>query len=390
MEAKNRAITAFKERFGNLPAGLAFAPGRVNLLGEHVDYNDGFVLPVALDRATWVAFSPSSSDSTDLWAADFEESASLAPDQTSAGPSAWQASAPPWAKYPAGVAWSLARAGQDVRGINAAFASDVPRGAGLSSSASVEVAFAQAWGAAAGWSLPPMELAILCQRAENDFVGVQCGIMDQFASSCGEAGRVLLLDCRSLEWQGLPLPTDASIVIADTSVRRSLADSAYNERRESCRQAVELLSREMPGIKALRDVSPEDFALHAASLPPVTARRAQHIVDEIARARRAVDLLSAGDITGFGALMNACHASLRDLYEVSCPELDVMVAIAQSLDGCLGARLTGAGFGGCTVNLVLDEKAAEFSRALAYRYQGETGKTAQVYLTSAGPGAGVE
>lgn len=369
---------------------MAFAPGRVNLLGEHVDYNDGFVLPAALDRATWVVFSPSSSDHAALWAADFQQPASFALEQVRGGPSAWSASSPQWAKYPAGVAWSLLQGGHEVCGLNAAFASDVPRGAGLSSSASVEMAFAVAWQALGSWSFSPMDLALLCQRAENEYVGVQCGLMDQFASACGRAGHALFLDCRSLEWQALPLPADAGIVIADTSVRRSLADSAYNERRQACQEAVRLLSRELPGIVSLRDVSPVDFNRQAASLPATVARRARHVVEEIARTRLAVGLLTAGDIAGFGLLMNECHASLRDLYEVSCPELDAMVAIAQSLDGCYGARLTGAGFGGCTVNLVRKEKVAEFSRALSFRYQRETGKVAQVYITSACEGAGLE
>lgn len=234
-----------------------------------------------------------------------------------------------------------------------------------------------------------MDLARLCQRAENEYVGVQCGIMDQFASACGTRDHLLFLDCRSLDWQPLPLPPGASIVIADTSVRRSLANSAYNERRASCEQAVRLLGKNLPGIRALRDVSVDEFNQHAGLLPEQVARHARHVVEEIERTRTAIDLLRGGDASAFGELMNACHASLRDLYEVSCPELDSMAAIAQSLEGCYGARMTGGGFGGCTVNLVETERVSAFTRALAYRYQMETGKVPQIYVTHAAQGAGL-
>jgi len=390
MEAKNRAIEAFALKFGPRPTALAFAPGRVNLLGEHVDYNEGFVLPAALDRATWVAFSASASTQTTLYTADFDQVASFTPEEVLPKPVPGGSELPAWANYPAGVSLALRQAGLEAKGMQAAFASDVPRGAGLSSSASVEVAFAVAWQFLGGWSLQPMELALLCQRAENDYVGVQCGIMDQFASVCGREGRALFLDCRSLDWQTVPLPAELSIIIADTSVRRSLSQSGYNERRESCNEAVQDLSRDLPGIHSLRDVSLGEFNRYAHSLSPLAASRARHVVEEIERTRRGVDLLTTGDAAGFGHLMNECHASLRDLYQVSCPELDTMVAIAQSLEGCYGARLTGGGFGGCTVNLVQSDKAAGFARALAYHYQKETGRTPQVYTTEAGEGAGLQ
>jgi galactokinase len=389
MNAKENAIETFKQNFGAHPAGLAFAPGRVNLLGEHVDYNDGFVLPAAIDRATWIAFRASGSRLTTLWAADFEESAAFDLDSLQDRNIPEMDMTTRWARYPAGVAWALQAAGLEVAGMQAAFASDVPRGAGLSSSASVEVAFALAWGALGGWSLPRMDLARLCQRAENEYVGVQCGIMDQFAAACGDRDHLLHLDCRSLEWQPMPLPPGVSIVIADTSVRRSLSNSAYNDRRASCEQAVSILSGVLPGIRALRDISGQEFNRHAGLMPEAVARHARHVVEEIERTRQAPGLLNAGDAAGFGALMNACHASLRDLYEVSCPELDTMASIAQSLDGCHGARLTGAGFGGCTVNLVASESVPGFTRALAYRYQMETGKTPQIYVTHAAQGAGL-
>jgi galactokinase len=251
------------------------------------------------------------------------------------------------------------------------------------------MAFAVAWQALAGGSLPPMELARLCQRAENRYVGMNCGIMDQFASACGKKDCALLLDCRSLEWQTLPLPKGTVLVVADTGVRHALVESGYNDRRASCEEAVRILQGPLPGIRALRDVSPEEFRRHAHLLPEVTARRARYIVEEIERMREAPDLLRGGKVGEFGGLMNECHAGLRDLYEVSCPELDVLVAVAQSLPGCRGARPTGAGFGGSTINLV-DENAAEgFNRALGLGYNRRTGRTAEILQCHASDGAGL-
>lgn len=387
MHPKELAIHAFRQRFGKNPAQVALAPGRVNLLGEHVDYNDGFVLPAAIDRATYVAFSPADAGQSTLLAADFAEEVSLTPESIPAKTSADGAPLPGWALYPAGVAWALAEAGQAVPAMQAAFASDVPRGAGLSSSASVEMAFALAWQTMGGWSLPPMQRARLGQKAENQYVGVNCGIMDQFASACGAANHLLLLDCRSLEWQLLPVPAGISIVIADTSVRRKLTEGAYNARRAACEQAVQVLSEHLPGIKALRDVSPEDFTRLRNQLAGETARRAQHVIEEIERTRRAIPLLKQGEIRAFGQLMNACHASLRDLYEVSIRELDVMVELAQALPGCYGARLTGAGFGGCTVNLVEKAAAENFTAQLGQQYRRETGLQPEIYVCQAAGGA---
>ncbi len=284
----------YRRRFGRECQAVARAPGRVNLLGEHVDYNDGFVLPAATDRATYVAFGSADSDATTLWADDFEQEstfshANLADKQASDG-----SPLPAWARYPAGVAWSLQEAGLPVAGMRAAYASDVPRGAGLSSSASVELAFAISWMHLADHRMPAMELARLCQRAENQYVGVNCGIMDQAASACAEQDRVMHLDCRSLEYQTLPLPEDVVIIVADTGVRHSLVGSAYNDRRSACERAVELLKADLPGIRALRDVSPTDFDRLAAQLPPEVEKRARHVVEEIDRTRKAVPLLRVG------------------------------------------------------------------------------------------------
>lgn len=246
-----------------------------------------------------------------------------------------------------------------------------------------------AWQTLGGWTLPPMRLALLAQRAENQYVGVNSGIMDQFASACGVENNLLLLDCRSLEWRSLPLPVGVSIVIADTSVRRKLTSGAYNNRRAACEEAVRLLKRDLPAIRSLRDVGVEDFNRFERNLPGEVAKRARHVVEEIERTKQARVLLEAGDVGSFGRLMNQCHVSLRDSYEVSCPELDAMVEIAQSLDGCLGARLTGAGFGGCTVNLVLREQVEEFSRSLAKKYKAKTNLEPEVYACRASRGAGL-
>jgi galactokinase len=387
VKTSERVTGIFQQRYGKPCEAVARAPGRVNLLGEHVDYNDGFVMPAATDRATYVAFASSGSDETTLWAEDFQEEARFTSTSLHDKRGADGEPLAGWARYPAGVAWSLMQAGHPARGMLAAFASDVPRGAGLSSSASVEVAFGMAWMKLAGVALPPMDLALICQRAENQYVGVNCGIMDQAASACSEEGRLMLLDCRSLEYQTLPLAEGTVIIVADTGVRHNLASSAYNDRRAACEKAVEMLRRDVPGIKALRDVSLEDFDRFAHKLPPEVEMRARHVVEEIERARRAPVHLQSGDLQAFGRSMNACHASLRDLYEVSCPELDAMAAIAQSLPGCYGARLTGAGFGGCTVNLVDRARADAFVDALRTGYQSATPREAEIYVCTASRGA---
>jgi galactokinase len=377
----------FHETFGGAPTHLVRAPGRVNLLGEHVDYNDGFVLPAAIDRATYIAFSPTDSDLSTLLAVDFDQRASFSPQTIPSKAQLDGSPLPEWAHYPAGVMWSLNENKLDIRGLNAVFASNVPRGSGLSSSASVEMAFMLAWQTLSDWTLPPMQRALLGQKAENQYVGVNCGIMDQFASACGVENKLLLLDCRSLEWKTIPLPEDVSIVIADTTVRRKLTSGEYNKRRAACEEAVRLLRQDLPNIRSLRDVNVEAFNRFADKLPEEVSKRARHVVEEIERSNQAEALLTAGNTQRFGELMNQCHASLRDFYEVSSPELNAMASIAQSLDGCYGARLTGAGFGGCTANLVAREKADEFARTLAVRYETETGLHPEIYITRASNGA---
>jgi galactokinase len=377
----------FRQQFNGLPSVLARAPGRVNLLGEHVDYNEGFVLPVAIDRAVQVAVAPTSDEIVTLVALDLNERVSFSLDRLGEKIDVNGDRLPTWARYPAGVAYVLKQEGLAVRGVRGVFTSDVPIGAGLSSSAAVEVAFAVTWRSLGEWKRDALQLAQLCQRAENQYVGVNCGLMDQFASACGMEGDALYFDTRSLEWQPVPLPPRTAVVIADSGVRRSLAASAYNERRASCEQAVEILRQYMPNIHSLRDVSSVEFAAYSEFLPPTVRKRTEHVIKEIARVQDAVIALRRGDAQLFGGLMYSGHASLRDLYEVSCPELDALVNIARQQPGCFGARLTGAGFGGCTVNLVEEASAQAFIQNLKVAYQEQTGRQAQVYLCKASAGA---
>ncbi len=382
-------VRGFEARFGRPPALLARAPGRVNLLGGHVDYNEGWVLPAAIDRAAWVAAAPRQDRAARIAALDLQEHAAFRLDGLEARLDAEGRPLPAWAHYPAGVAWALERDGFELLGMDAVLASEVPLGAGLSSSAAVEVAFGLIWTALADVRIGHMRLAQVCQRAENEYVGVPCGLMDQFTSVHGRRDHALLFDCRTLDWEPIPLPGDVRLVVADSSVPRTLAGSGYRERRESCQEALRLLSRRLPGIRALRDVSPEDLARHGDLLPPTLRRRAEHVVRECARVLKGAQRLKAGDLAGFGALMLESHASLRDLYQVSTPELDALVEIAAGLPGCLGARLTGAGFGGATVNLVQAKETEAFVAGLTEAYRARTGREATVWVCRAEAGSSV-
>jgi galactokinase len=379
--------SSFEQAFGSAPKVITRAPGRVNLLGEHVDYNQGVVLPAAIDRAVHMAAAASEDDLVTLHALDLQKSLSFRLHDIDERHDQNGKPLPGWALYPAGVAWSLQKAGLPVCGMQAVYTSDVPIGAGLSSSAAVEVAFATTWQALSGWKLDQMSLARLCQRAENEYVGVSSGLMDQFASVCGVEKQLLCFDTRNLAWRPLPMPAGTAIVIADSGIRRSLAGSAYNDRRAACEQAVSLLRKYLPHIQSLRDVSTVELAAYSAYLPEVTRRRAEHVVKEIHRVEQAVIALNRGDARMFGGFMYASHKSLRDLYQVSLPELDMLVEIARGLPGTYGARLTGAGFGGCTVNLVEGEQAEAFIQGLQTGYRKQTGREAQVYLCQASRGA---
>jgi len=384
-----RIESRFKARFGSSPHHITRAPGRVNLLGEHVDYNQGLVIPAAIDRAAYVAFAAAPDRATTLLADDYSEEVTVTDTSIKNKNQANGLKLPDWSLYPAGVMSQLAEYGIEPVPIQAVFASDVPLGAGLSSSASVQAAFITTWLSMANAGVPPMRQALLCQQAENDYVGVNSGIMDPFASICGMDNRLLLLDCRSLEWETTSLPASAAIVIADTGKRRKLTAGEYNQRRLECEEALRLLSRDLPGIRSLRDVAPGDFNRLVHMLPPTIAMRARHVVEEIRRVSQAWACLKTADLLKFGRLMDACHSSLRDLYEVSSPELDNMVQIAQSLEGCLGARLTGAGFGGCCVCLVNRENADAFVNELTVRYQAAMGIKPDIFAASISKGAGL-
>jgi galactokinase len=377
----------FFQKFKGQATILVRAPGRVSLLGEHVDYNAGPVLPMAIDRQVTLLAKPTAGDIVTIIARDLDQRVTFNLSQLDRKEDLDGFPLPSWGLYPAGVARSLRQAGLGVRGADILITSDIPIGAGLSSSAAVEVAFGVLWSELGGWKIERLELARLCQQAENEYVGVSCGLMDQFASACGVEGHALYFDTRSLEWEPAPLPDQTAIVIADSGVRRSLAASAYNERRAACERAVELLRQYKPELETLRDIKTTEFMAYYDYLPPEVSVRAEHVVKEIARVESGLGALKRGDAAVFGALMFAGHASLRDLYEVSTPELDTLVQIARQLPGCYGARLTGAGFGGCTVNLV-DERSAEvFISKLQDEYTQYTGRKSQIYLCRASQGA---
>ena len=383
--ARERALEAFRATFHTEPDILVRSPGRVNLLGEHVDYNEGWVMPAALTRAAWVAAARADTPRLDVLAADLahDEHGSRAVLELGAQvPRETRG----WPAYPAGVAWALGQAGFEVCGLNAALASDVPIGSGLSSSAAVEVAFAWTWRELCGLPLDRVQIARWCQRAENEFVGVASGIMDQFAAACSQADRALWLDCRDLSYTTLPLPAGAAIVIADSRAPRTLAGSAYNERRAECEQGLRLLSAHLPGIRALRDVSPEEFDAFENILPEPVRSRCRHIVSECARVLAAQECLIQGDVAAFGEAMRASHISLRDDYAVSSRELDALVEAAWEVPGCYGSRLTGAGFGGCTVSLVADGAVEPFIAHVSRRYHERTGREALVYVEHAADG----
>ena len=370
----------FRELYGQ-NARVYCAPGRVNLIGEHTDYNDGFVMPVAMDMYTWVATAPREDTQVHVYSRNLSERAEMDLQDTNLRVLGH------WSAYVLGVAASLRQAGQKICGANLLVEGKVPMGAGLSSSASVEVAAGYALLAASGLSLNPVELAKICQRAENEFAGARCGIMDQMIACCGRANYALMLDCRSLEFQLLPLFLEAQFVVSNSMVKHDHGVSGYNARRADCETATRILSDEIPRVRALRDVTLMDLERFSQSLPEVVYRRARHVVSENARVIAARSALERGDPELFGRLMRESHRSLRDNYEVSCPEVDTLVELACELDGVYGSRITGGGFGGCTISLVERGKVAEFGRVLAQRYEQATGKKSDIYIFQASDGA---
>jgi galactokinase len=373
----------FERHYGIHPRLMVRAPGRVNLIGEHTDYNDGFVFPVAIDRATYVAARPREDNLVHIVALDLKDEDEFALDVPIE-----RSAAHPWSDYVRGVAKGLLIAGHRLGGANLLITSDVPRGSGLSSSAALEVATGYAFQLLNRLNILGEELALLAQGAENTFVGVQSGIMDQFISALGRRDHALLLDCRDLNYRPVPLPAHAQIVVCDSHMERRLVGSAYNQRRQECAEAVRIFKQWYPKITALRDIKVAQFREHEADLPDPVRARARHVITENERAERSAVLLQAGDVAAFGRLMNESHTSLRDDYEVSIPEMDTLVAAAQGVPGCYGSRLTGAGFGGCTVSLVERSAVERFQADVSAAYQAATGRTTTIYVCRASDGVG--
>ena len=367
------------------PATLVRAPGRVNLIGEHTDYNQGFVLPAAIDLEIWMAVEAWDRPRVELTSLNLNETCSFEFDELAPG---GRASAS-WIDYVAGTAWAMREAGLPLRGFRGVLDSTVPVGSGLSSSAALEMAssWALADPAASRPSAPRM--AAIAQRAENAYVGVNCGIMDQFASAAGAAGHCLLIDCRVNEFQVATIPAGLSIVVCDTGSPRRLSSSEYNTRRSECEAGVGLIAEREPGVTALRDVDRSMLARNRARLPEVVARRCEHVVEEDLRVAATVAAMAAGDLAEVGRLFAASHASLRDLYEVSSPALDAMVEIASGVPGVVGSRMTGAGFGGCTVSLVRFGAEEALRERVLRDYPARTGLQPRVFVVAAVDGAGL-
>lgn len=370
----------FERRFGRAP--LMFrAPGRVNLIGEHTDYNDGFVLPAALDLATYVAVAPRADRVIRVHSVNLNADFTADLDQP-------QHPVHGWSDYVVGVALELEKSGHRLKGADMMVMSVLAMGSGLSASAALEASVGYALLSVAGAQIDRLDLAKICQRAENEFVGMRCGIMDQFISCHGVEGCALLLDCRSLEARAVPIDPRARILVCNTMVHHQLAGSEYNSRRRDCETAVALLSQTIDGVRALRDVSLPELETHGARLPETILKRARHVVTENKRVLDAVAALEAGDFVETGRLMNASHESLRDDYNVSCPELDLMVELSRTAPGVYGARMTGGGFGGCTVSLVEASAAEGFAGIVGPAYEKETGLEPMIFSCYPGPGAG--
>jgi len=370
----------FREMFSVQPTVFR-APGRVNLIGEHTDYNEGFVMPAAIDSYTSVAGAKREDRVLQVYSEHFDEKIGLRLDALEGPPRGH------WSDYVRGVAAVLEAAGHKLSGVNLIIHGDVPLGAGLSSSASIEVACALALTALSEIDVSRLELVKLCQKAEHKFAGTLCGIMDQFIAGFGIAEHALMLDCRSLEYRPLPILSGIRIVVCNSMVRHELASGEYNRRRADCEAAVKLLQGHLPGIRALRDVEIKHLETCKDVLPPIVYQRCRHVVTENQRVLAAAQALRSGDTECFGHLMYRSHTSLRDDYEVSCKELDLLVDLAASTDGVYGARMTGGGFGGCTVNLIKADGAASFKEHIERAYRDATGTTPDVYICQPAQGA---
>lgn len=377
------AVRAFKTQFGSSPTHVATAPGRVNLIGEHTDYNNGFVLPVAINRQTVIVASLRD----DSMLALFSKNNELFVQVFLATLAATKEHS--WSNYSKGVAFELQKRGHRLRGANLVINGDVPLASGLSSSAALEMATAYALLALNKISLAHQEIINTCHRAEFDFVGVHCGVMDQFVSCLGKRGHALFLDCQSLAHEHVPIPAEAAFVVCDTGVRRQLAASEYNIRRQQCAEGVRVLKSVFPSIQSLRDVSLEDFEQHKGRLGDIIRKRSKHVVSENYRVLQSVAALRKNDLSEFGKLMYQSHLSLKNDFGVSCSELDSVVDICAEEEGVYGARMTGAGFGGCAICLVKREFADAVIKRLLVEYPQKTGGTPNVYLCTAEDGAHV-
>ncbi len=376
MDLSKQVSESFVKHFGDKPSLIARAPGRVNLIGEHTDYNDGFVLPMAIDRAIWIAVRPTMDRYVRIRSLDFEADAVFALDDLKKEQG--------WAEDLKGVAHILQAEGHKLSGWDGMMMGDVPRGSGLSSSAAVELATARVFASVSNLKWDAASMARVGQRAENEWVGVNCGIMDQMASAACKEGHVLFLDCRSLEIQHVLLPDHVAIVVMDTSTRRGLVDSAYNERRSQCEEAARFF-----GVKALRDVSLDEFERRKSGLREVVMRRARHIIMEDQRVLDAMQAMRTNDLVRLGKLLNAGHVSLRDDFEVTNEALNQIVEAAQMQSSCYGARMTGGGFGGCAIALVDASKVNAFVDLVEKAYREKSGLEPQIYVCKASAGASV-
>jgi galactokinase len=372
--------TLHEKRYNAVPA-ISVAPGRVNLIGEHTDYAEGFVMPAAIDFATLSAISPRSDGQIVLFAENFDEERSFPANPLPATATGH------WTDYPLGVLAILAGEGYKIPAFTLSLWGDVPPSAGLSSSAAIEVATAMAVTGLMGVHIPGPLLARLCQRSENEFVGANCGIMDQFISANGAEDHALLLDCRDLTYRLAPIPHDMALVIANTMVKHSVAGDGYTTRRAQVEEACAIIASHRPEVKFLRDATPDDLAKWGHEIPPDSLKRARHVITENIRTVAAADALMRNDMVELGRLMHEAHISYSQDFEASCPEADTMVELAQGMPGLIGARLTGGGFGGCTINIVEKVHAANFAEALKTRYKASTGIDSDIFICHASDGA---
>ncbi|RIV26840.1 galactokinase [Fibrisoma montanum] len=372
MELPESLDATFQQKFHSKPL-LICSPGRVNLIGEHTDYNQGFVLPAAIDKAIYLAIGSRDDDELHFVAHDINKTfqGSLQSlDRTKT-----------WADYLLGVLAQFQRAGHALRGVNCVFAGTIPMGAGLSSSAALENAIGFGINELFGLGLDRLDLVRLSQRAEHDFVGVKVGIMDMFASMMGKADHVIKLDCRSLDYQYAPLRMEGfRVVLCDSQVKHSLASSEYNTRRAECEKGVQMLKLYYPAINSLRDVTMAMLDEYVKDTEPLIYRRCAYVVQENQRLLDGYADLQAGDLDAFGQRMYGSHEGLSQWYEVSCPELDTLVDIAREQPGVLGARMMGGGFGGCTINLVREESLDNFTQVITQQYKARTGKDTQIHV----------